>query len=63
MTKCNICKKRKGTLTFAESVMDFVHGFKQKICKQCYKEILIERRNKINAMLEKLEKGELKNET
>lgn len=34
--KCEDCKKREGIIEFCESVIDWTHGFKQYICRQCY---------------------------
>lgn len=36
---CSRCKKNKATLTYAESMTDFTHGFSQEICQNCYDEI------------------------
>ncbi len=58
--KCKICKKKKAELTFSESTMDFIHGFKKRICKECYKKILLERKESIEKTLKSLEEGNLK---
>lgn len=34
--KCEDCKEREGMVEFCESVLDYTHGFKTKICRQCY---------------------------
>ena len=39
---CVRCKKNKSTMTFAEGYMDYVHGFREKICDECYNKIIIE---------------------
>ena len=36
---CVRCKKNKSTITFANSTMDYIHGFKENICKRCYDKI------------------------
>jgi len=36
---CVMCKKNKATITFANSTMDYIHGFASRICQQCYDEI------------------------
>jgi len=33
---CSRCKKNKATITYANSVMDFAHGFSERICQTCY---------------------------
>jgi hypothetical protein len=33
---CSRCKKNKATMQYAESVMDFTHGFVENICDECY---------------------------
>ena len=38
--KCEKCKQREGILKFAQSMMDYIHGFTEKICRPCYIEIL-----------------------
>lgn len=55
MVKCEICNEREEELDFAESTMDFIHGHKQKICKGCYKRILLERIKAIKKTLKELE--------
>jgi len=54
--KCKICNDKEGELDYAESTMDFIHGFKKKICKGCYKKILLDKRKSINKMLKSLTK-------
>ncbi len=36
MVKCVKCKDRKAIIVFSESVMNHIHGFQQKICRECY---------------------------
>ena len=52
--KCQICKEVEEEMTYAESVMDFTHGFTKKICKSCYKKILLDKKDTINKMLKEL---------
>jgi len=33
---CVRCKKNKATITYANSILDWTHGFAQRICKECY---------------------------
>ena len=33
---CTRCKKNKATLVYTNSQMDFIHGFTEKICQECY---------------------------
>jgi len=33
---CDDCKTHKATIPFANSTMDFVHGFALNICRCCY---------------------------
>ena len=33
---CVRCKKNKATLVFTESVLNYIHGFKENICQECY---------------------------
>jgi len=33
---CERCKKNKATITFTESVLNWLHGFKEEICQECY---------------------------
>jgi protein-arginine kinase activator protein McsA len=33
---CVRCKKNKATLTYTDNVLSFVHGFKERICQECY---------------------------
>jgi len=33
---CVRCKKNKATITFTNSMTDYIHGFTERICKQCY---------------------------
>ena len=33
---CNRCKKNKATLTYADSVLGWTHGFTEEICQECY---------------------------
>lgn len=36
MEKCTRCKKNKATITFANSMLDWTHGFAKRICQECY---------------------------
>jgi len=36
INKCHICKKRKVKINYAESLLDYTHGFKMPMCRQCY---------------------------
>ncbi len=38
--KCERCKQREGILDFSQDMMSYTHGFKEKICRQCYIKIL-----------------------
>ncbi len=60
--KCEICKQRRGILKFAQSMMDFTHGFTQKICRPCYIKILEGTIKNCEKSLKK-QKELLKNET
>ena len=53
--KCQICEEAEEEMNYAESVMDFTHGFTKKICKGCYKGILLDKRDNINKTLKELE--------
>ena len=33
---CSRCKKNEATITYASSIMDFAHGFSERICQTCY---------------------------
>lgn len=33
---CERCKKNKATITFAESVLNYAHGFYEDICQECF---------------------------
>jgi len=33
---CTRCEKNKATLIYTDSQMDFIHGFTEKICQECY---------------------------
>ena len=48
--KCPRCNKREGILDYCKSTMDFVHGFVQKICRECLIESIEEEliKTKIN---------------
>jgi len=65
--KCEICEKREGVLDYSESVIDYTHGFKRNICRECYIEILKKQLVKIKSGLKeqkellKKEKMEKKN--
>jgi uncharacterized membrane-anchored protein YjiN (DUF445 family) len=37
---CEICKKNKATINYANSPLDFAHGFVRRICKSCYNKIM-----------------------
>jgi len=52
--KCEICKKNKAGIEYAESFTDYSHGFSKMICNGCYKKILIKKRDTINKTLEEL---------
>lgn len=49
--KCENCKKRKGIIDFTESMLDFTHGFITKLCRECYIEIIEERKKDIDENL------------
>lgn len=51
--KCEKCKDREGILDYSTSGMDFIHGFVQKICRECYIEIIEREKKKIDANLRK----------
>ena len=51
--KCEICKGREGFLDFTKGVLEYAHGFTQKICRQCYIEIIETEKKKIDANLMK----------
>ena len=36
MQLCSRCKKNEATITYASSIMDFAHGFSERICQTCY---------------------------
>jgi hypothetical protein len=36
---CARCHKNKGTITYAESILDWNHGFSEFICMECYNKI------------------------
>ena len=54
--ECKICKKREGVLTFTNSTMDYIHGFTQKICRECYIGIIEENLKKITINLKEQKK-------
>lgn len=33
--KCSVCGKEKDIMTYADSIMDYVHGFKKEVCEEC----------------------------
>jgi methanogenic corrinoid protein MtbC1 len=33
---CEICKKNKATMNYADGFMEYTHGFIQRICRGCY---------------------------
>jgi hypothetical protein len=37
---CVKCKKSKATIVFANSVLDWTHGFSQNICDECYDKLM-----------------------
>jgi superfamily II helicase len=39
---CVRCKKNKASMTFAQSALDFAHGFTERICQECYDEMMKE---------------------
>ena len=49
--KCQICKKREGKLEFTNSTMDYIHGFTQMICRQCFVKMIEEEYKKIGKNL------------
>lgn len=48
LNKCQICKTRKVKINYAESMLDYTHGFKTPMCRQCYVQMLRERIITIN---------------
>jgi uncharacterized protein YwgA len=36
---CVRCKKKKSTITYADSILSYSHGFSENICKTCYNKI------------------------
>lgn len=36
---CQKCKKNKATITYANSILDYTHGFSESICQGCYDKI------------------------
>lgn len=51
--KCKICNKREGVLEFVEGMLEFTHGFTQKICRECLIERIEKELVKIKANLKK----------
>jgi protein-arginine kinase activator protein McsA len=51
MGLCTRCKKNKATITFANSILDWTHGFAEYICKDCYKAQLEKQVKSCRAML------------
>ena len=49
--KCSRCKEREGILDFSTSTMDWIHGFVEKICRECLIEGIEKELIKIKANL------------
>lgn len=54
--KCEKCKKGKAVITYAESILDYSHGFTKEICRKCYIEIIEKELCKIQKNLIKQKK-------
>ncbi len=49
--KCVRCKKREWKIDFTNGMLDFTHGFTERICRQCYIKIIETEKKKIDANL------------
>ena len=56
MVKCKRCNEREGILDFNTSTMDFIHGFVEKICRECLIEGIEKELRKIKTNLEEQKK-------
>jgi len=52
--KCQTCKKRKVDIEYAESALDWSHGFKKMICNECYLEILLTKKKNLDKTIKGL---------
>jgi hypothetical protein len=54
--KCQVCKKKKATITYAQSFLDYTHGFAERLCKDCYRNKLQRTINSCKERLKELDK-------
>ena len=55
---CNRCKKNTATITFANSILDWTHGYAEQICKDCYRIQLYKTIQSCKKTLKELDKKE-----
>ena len=49
--KCERCQKRKSIIDFTQSTLSYIHGFITKLCRECYIEIIEEKKKEIDENL------------
>ena len=57
MIKCKICNKKEGTITYSESVLHYTHGMRTMICKECYIQLLKDKKIDIEQEIKELKRS------
>lgn len=63
MVLCQKCKKKKATITYSASYLNYSHGDYEMLCKECYKEKLQDTIKNCQNTLKKLNKKDGKKRT
>jgi hypothetical protein len=59
--KCENCNKKKATITFCKSFLEYSHGFAKRLCEDCYRKILEDTIKSCRKTLKELDTKQKKN--